>query len=170
MKHLGIIATVALATCVTATAQSDDTAKELIAVEQGFNDALLRADWKIIEQLEADDLVFTNADGSVTHKSDEVGSIKLGDEKFESIHRRHHQVEQDEHRRMLLISKRVQRRAPILGDDHRQSFGANRPRKQLLSGRIIFDEQHGAVGFPFVAVRIQHMRQARVINRLGDVF
>ncbi len=85
MKHLAVILFVLLGTCLFAMAQNRDTAKELIAVEQGFNDALLRADWKAVEQIESDDLVFTNADGSVTHKSDEVGSIRSGDLKFESI-------------------------------------------------------------------------------------
>ena len=80
-----MIAVVALGTCVVANAQSGDTTKELVALGQSFNGALMRADWKVIEQLEADDLVFTNADGSATHKSDEVGNIKAGDEKFESI-------------------------------------------------------------------------------------
>ena len=85
MKYLGAIGAVLLGTCLFAMAQNRDAAKELIAVEHRFNDALLRADWKIVEQLEADDLVFTNADGSVTHKSDDVGSIRSGDTKFEAI-------------------------------------------------------------------------------------
>lgn len=85
MKHLWAVAFVALGCCLTAKAQTGDTAKELIALEQSFNDALLHADWKTVERIHADDLVFTNADGSVTNKSDEVGSIKSGDMKFESI-------------------------------------------------------------------------------------
>jgi ABC-type phosphonate transport system ATPase subunit len=82
MKHLAVIALVALGTCLVAKAQSRDTAKELIAAERSFSDALLRADWKMVEQIEADELVFTNADGSVTHRSDDVGGIKSGDTKF----------------------------------------------------------------------------------------
>lgn len=85
MKHLGVIVVVALGSCLTASAQSRDTAKELIASERSFNAALLKADWKIVEQIEADDLVFTNADGSVTGRSDDVGHIKSGDMKFQSI-------------------------------------------------------------------------------------
>ena len=89
MKHLGkyfgAIASVLLGTCVFAVAQSRDTAKELIAAEHIFNNTLLRADWKTLEQINADDLVFTNADGSVSHKADSVGSIKSGDVKFDAI-------------------------------------------------------------------------------------
>jgi ketosteroid isomerase-like protein len=85
MKQLGIIAFVAIGTCLTANAQSGNTEKELIALEQSFSDALLRADWKTVEQIEADDLVFTNADGPVTHKFDEVDAIESGAMKFECI-------------------------------------------------------------------------------------
>ena len=85
MTRLGMIAVVAVGTCAVTNAQSAGTTKELVALEQSFNDALIRADWKVVEHLEADDLVFTNADGSVTHKSDDVGSIKSGDEQFKSI-------------------------------------------------------------------------------------
>jgi len=38
-----------------------------------------------VERIYADDLVFINADGSVTNKSDEVAAIKSGEIKFESI-------------------------------------------------------------------------------------
>lgn len=85
MKHLGMIAVAALLTCPMSNAQSGNPSNPLVALEQSFNGALMRTNWKVIEQLEADDLVFTNADGSVTHKSDEVAGIKSGDEKFESI-------------------------------------------------------------------------------------
>jgi ketosteroid isomerase-like protein len=85
MKLIGLIALLLLGTSLSAMSQNSDTAKELIAAEQNFSDALLRADWKAIQQMYADDMVFTNADGSVTHKSDDVGSIRSGDMKFESI-------------------------------------------------------------------------------------
>src|ERR1700746_3580467 len=64
---------------------SADTTKALTAAEQTLNDALLRADWKTIEEIYADDIVFTNADGSVSHKSDSVRAIQSGDAKFASI-------------------------------------------------------------------------------------
>ena len=64
---------------------SADTTKALIAAEQTLNNALLRADWKTIEEIYADDIVFTTADGSVSHKSDSVREIQSGDAKFVSI-------------------------------------------------------------------------------------
>jgi ketosteroid isomerase-like protein len=57
----------------------------LIALENRFNEALVRADLKTIEGIEADDLIFTDASGTVTTKDDELQSIRSGDAKFESI-------------------------------------------------------------------------------------
>ena len=85
MKHSWVIAFVVLGSCLTAKAQTGDTAQELIALERSFNQALLRADSKAVERIHADDLVFTNADGSVTNKADLIGSIQSGDLKFDSI-------------------------------------------------------------------------------------
>jgi|SRR5215467_1152439 len=79
------IALVAIVTLLSVKAQSNGTAKELIALENRFSQALLAADWKALAKIEADDLIFTNADGSVTHKSDDVASLRSGEEKFESI-------------------------------------------------------------------------------------
>jgi len=67
MKHLWAVASVVFGSPLIAKAQSGDTAKELTALEQSFNEALLSADWKTVERIHANDLVFTNADGSVTH-------------------------------------------------------------------------------------------------------
>lgn len=85
MERFGAIATGILAVCLVGGTQAVDRTAELIGLEQKFNQALLRADWKAIEQIEAEDLVFTNADGSVDGRPDEVASIRSGDLKFESI-------------------------------------------------------------------------------------
>ena len=85
MKHLLLIVFLLLATCLSAAGQKGDTAKELIAMENIYNDALLRADWKALEGILADDLIFNNADGSVSHKPDTINSVKSGEIKFDSI-------------------------------------------------------------------------------------
>ena len=85
MKHLMLIALLLAGACLCAVGQHDDTDKELFAMENRFNDALVRADWKALESIEADDLIFTNADGSVSHKTDVISSLKSGDMKFDSI-------------------------------------------------------------------------------------
>jgi ketosteroid isomerase-like protein len=64
---------------------SADTTKVVTAAEQTLNDALLRADWKTIQELYADDIVFTTADGSISHKSDSIREIQSGDAKFVSV-------------------------------------------------------------------------------------
>jgi hypothetical protein len=76
LKLLGVLGFVLVATCLVAQAQDRETAKKLIVTEQRFVDALLRADWKTVDQLYADDLVFTNPEGTVTRKGDGVGSIR----------------------------------------------------------------------------------------------
>lgn len=58
MKHLLLIAFVLVSTCL-AVGQKRDTVKELISMENRFNDALLRADWNALDAIEADDLIFT---------------------------------------------------------------------------------------------------------------
>ena len=85
VKRLGLIGFVLAATCLIAIAQSRNTASELVAFEQSLSDAFIRGDWKTVERLYADDLVFTNANGSVTHKMDDVSSLRSGDLKFDSI-------------------------------------------------------------------------------------
>ncbi len=85
LRYLGLVALLVAGTCGFAVAQNADTAKELVTLENRYNDALVRADWKMLETIEADDLIFTNADGSVSHKPDLVSSLKSGDVRFESI-------------------------------------------------------------------------------------
>ena len=88
MNHFGSAAFVVLAFCVAGVAgeaQTRDATKELTLIEQTFNDALVRTDWKLIDQLYADEIIFTNSDGSVSHKSDTVEEIRSGNTKFDSI-------------------------------------------------------------------------------------
>jgi ketosteroid isomerase-like protein len=84
MKRLCLIAFVLFACFYVAVAQSS-TEKDLIALENSFNEALVRADLKTIERIEADDLIFTDAAGLVTSKADEMQSLKSGEIKFASI-------------------------------------------------------------------------------------
>jgi ketosteroid isomerase-like protein len=84
MKRLCLIAAVLFGCRYVATTQSSTTG-DLIQLEHRFNDALVRADLKTIEEIEADDLIFTDATGAVTSKADEMESLNSGDVKFESI-------------------------------------------------------------------------------------
>jgi hypothetical protein len=76
LKRLIAIAFVLLGTVLSLEAQNSGKAKELTAREAEFSQVLLRSDWKALEQIEADDLIFTNADGSVTHKSDDETNLR----------------------------------------------------------------------------------------------
>jgi len=88
LKRLIAIAFVLLGTVLSLEAQNSGKAKELTAREAEFSQVLLRSDWKALEQIEADDLIFTNADGSVTHKSDDETNLRSGNVKFDSIEMR----------------------------------------------------------------------------------
>ncbi len=84
MKSVKQILVVLFVYSSIAVAQSS-TEKELIALENRFNEALVQADLNTIANIEADDLVFTDAAGMVTSKADELQSLKSGDVKFQSI-------------------------------------------------------------------------------------
>lgn len=84
MRLLGIIVLVLLAGGLV-MASKKDTSNELVSAEQKFCDALQRADWKTLEQIYADDLIFTNAEAGVSHKSEEVRNVRSGDLRLESI-------------------------------------------------------------------------------------
>ncbi|HEX4921816.1 MAG TPA: nuclear transport factor 2 family protein, partial [Candidatus Bathyarchaeia archaeon] len=84
MTPLKFVALVLFGYCSLAASQSS-AEKELIALENRFNEALVRADLKTIEDIEADDLIFTDSLGTVTTKGDELQSMRSGDVKFESI-------------------------------------------------------------------------------------
>ena len=66
-------------------AEAGNPAKELISKEQFFNQAIIHGDWKAVDSLLAEDLVFTESDGAVSNKADQVAQIKSGDLKMESI-------------------------------------------------------------------------------------
>jgi ketosteroid isomerase-like protein len=88
LKRLIAIAFVLLGTVLSLEGQNSGKAKELTARETEFSQVLLRSDWKALEQIEADALIFTNADGSVTHKSDDETNLRSGNVKFDSIEMR----------------------------------------------------------------------------------
>ena len=84
MNRIKVVALLLVGCCSLAAAQNS-TAKDLIALENRFNEGLVRGDVAVIEELEANDLIFTDAAGVVTNKTEEIQSIKSGEVKFESI-------------------------------------------------------------------------------------
>jgi hypothetical protein len=65
MKPLKLISLVLFA-CSSMTVAQTSTTRDLIQLENRFNQALVRADVGTIEEIEANDLVFTDAAGVVT--------------------------------------------------------------------------------------------------------
>ena len=84
LKRLLAVSLMFLST-LPSRAQNDAKTKELTARETELSQALVRGDWKAVQNIEADDLIFTTADGSITHKSDDVENLRSGKMKFESI-------------------------------------------------------------------------------------
>jgi ketosteroid isomerase-like protein len=85
MNYPATIALLALGVSLVAGAQGRDTTEELIAIEQTFNQALIHGEWKTVESLVAEDLVFTDAGGTVSGKSDQLEQIKSGYLRLDSI-------------------------------------------------------------------------------------
>jgi len=84
MRQFRIIAAL-MTISVIALGQDRNTINELVGAEKNLKQALLQADWKTADKFYGDDLIFTNADGSITHKSDDVHGIKSGDTRFSIV-------------------------------------------------------------------------------------
>ena len=69
----------------SASRRMPDTSSDVAALERKMNDALTRGDWATLEALAAEDLIFTDADGAVSGKSEQVSAVKSGDLKLRSI-------------------------------------------------------------------------------------
>lgn len=85
MNRAWIFALIALGVSLATEIEGHNTAKELVTNEQVFNQALIHGDWKTVETLMGEDLVFTDADGAVSGKSDQIGEIKSGYLRLDSI-------------------------------------------------------------------------------------
>jgi ketosteroid isomerase-like protein len=78
---LWIAAFLTTATLEVAVAQSGESAarEELIALEEHWGEAIRDGDTDIIEQILADELVYTGADGERHTKAEELEAIRSGD-------------------------------------------------------------------------------------------
>jgi ketosteroid isomerase-like protein len=85
MSYFRAFAFAAVCFSLAAAAQEPDTSRELISTEQAFNSALTHGDWRAVEALMGEDLVFTDSDGTLSGKSEQVSEVKSGYLKLESI-------------------------------------------------------------------------------------
>jgi ketosteroid isomerase-like protein len=86
MRRIAIaVCVVVLVLGVTAWTQapaqpkSGSVEQELIKLENGWNDAMVKHDWAFLDQILADDYTGTSSDGIVSTKAQEIATLKSGD-------------------------------------------------------------------------------------------
>ena len=62
-----------------AQTKSGSVEQELIKLENGWNDALVKHDWAFIDGILADDYITTDSDGVVATKAQEMANLKSGE-------------------------------------------------------------------------------------------
>jgi ketosteroid isomerase-like protein len=62
----------------TSTGKNSKIESELIKLEDGFNEALIKGDTAYLERYDADELTDTDPAGSVTTKAQDIANIKSG--------------------------------------------------------------------------------------------
>lgn len=89
MKRVLCIAGLLMSVAMFAQAapQKSDLEQAVLKLEQGWVDALLKADTTKLETLYADTLVYTHSSGSVDDKAKYIANIKAGGTKYISIDR-----------------------------------------------------------------------------------
>jgi len=85
MRITAILACVSLTVGWSASRRVLDPSSAVAALERKMNDALTRGDWATLEALTAEDLMFTDADGTVSGKGEQVSAVRSGDLKLEAI-------------------------------------------------------------------------------------
>jgi len=91
MKWWGIVAALMLALVAWPRAQAPSgVERELIAIENNWSQASLKRDAAALPQFYADEYIFTDADGVVTNKTQEIanitgGSFRLAAYKFDHL-------------------------------------------------------------------------------------
>jgi hypothetical protein len=86
MKRIAIVAGLAvLVLAVAVSAQTpaqteiEHATQELITLENGWNDALVKHDWAFLDQILADDYISTDSDGIVSTKAQAMANLKSGE-------------------------------------------------------------------------------------------
>ena len=73
---VALVFTVALIAQTLGQPKSEHTEQELITLENGWNDSIVKHDWAFIDRILADDFVATNMDGIVKTKAQSLASLK----------------------------------------------------------------------------------------------
>jgi ketosteroid isomerase-like protein len=83
MKRIAIAVSVVvlvIGVAIPAKTQTGSVEQELIKLENGWNDALIKQDWAFIDKILADDFIHTDSDGVVETKAQTMSSLKSGEE------------------------------------------------------------------------------------------
>lgn len=59
--------------------------QQLLSIEQKWADAMKNDDPGALQKIEADNYVFTNPEGKITNKQDDVNDLKSGQAKYQSV-------------------------------------------------------------------------------------
>jgi ketosteroid isomerase-like protein len=74
-----LVSAVAVWTQTAVQPKSEGVEQELIKLENGWNDAMVKHDWAFLDQIIADDYTGTDFDGNVGTKSQFLESLKSGE-------------------------------------------------------------------------------------------
>ena len=86
MKHISIVVVAALLYAPVGRAQSANAVEqELIKVENGWSDAVVKRDGPALQRLYADEYLYTDSDGVVRSKSQDIADITSGRAKIASF-------------------------------------------------------------------------------------
>ncbi len=73
---IAFVFTVGLITQTLGQSKSEHKEQELISLENGWNDAVVKHDWAFIDGILAEDYIGTNTDGIVKTKAQSLASLK----------------------------------------------------------------------------------------------
>jgi ketosteroid isomerase-like protein len=82
--HLFLVVSVSAQSETGKANQNTKTEQELLKANQEYDTALLRGDAVALDRLYADEFVYTNPDGEIRDKAQQLAFTRLGDLKFES--------------------------------------------------------------------------------------
>jgi ketosteroid isomerase-like protein len=74
-----LVFAVAIQAQTPAQTEVEHATQELITLENGWNDALVKHDWAFLDQILADDYITTDSDGVVSTKVQEIAKLKSGE-------------------------------------------------------------------------------------------
>jgi ketosteroid isomerase-like protein len=82
--HLFLVVAASAQSATGKANRNTKTEQELLKANQEYDLALLRADAVALDRLYADEFVYTNPDGEIRDKAQQLALTRLGDLKFES--------------------------------------------------------------------------------------